>query len=188
MGPVNSFLACQPCSYLTSQRWATTSNSKYFLESFSTHTRTRTFFEHTISFHIHTNIHTLLCFPNGLYGTATLTATITSVPAVEHKRLREKQQQMLHSQLQDYLSLNKLHYCIYYPGIHSLGKSTLQDHCLPRASLPHTVPLDYAAARNRWRLEGERSCKGGNMKLILQWPPLPLPGQCVLLKQLIFYY
>lgn len=39
-GPVNSFLACQPCSYPTSQRWAITSDHIYFLDTFYTHART----------------------------------------------------------------------------------------------------------------------------------------------------
>lgn len=39
-GPVNSFLACQPCSYPTSQRWAITSDHIYFLDTFYTHAHT----------------------------------------------------------------------------------------------------------------------------------------------------
>lgn len=41
-GPVNSFLACQPCSYPTSQRWAITSDHIYFLDTFYTRARTHT--------------------------------------------------------------------------------------------------------------------------------------------------
>lgn len=88
--------------------------------------------------------------PNGLCGTVTVTATTTSGPAVEQNSVREKQHQMLSSQLQDYLSLNKLHYCLYYAGIHRLGKSTLQNHCLPTTSRPHAASFDYRA-RKGWR-------------------------------------
>lgn len=85
--------------------------------------------------------------PNGLCGTVTVTATTTSGPAVEQNSVREKQHQMLSSQLQDYLSLNKLHYCLYYAGIHRPGKSTLQNHCLPTTSRPHAASFDYRARK-----------------------------------------
>lgn len=61
--PINSFLACQPSSYPTSQRWAVTSNHIYFfLDSLNTHTsrhlpppQTHTFiFQYAISARRHT--------------------------------------------------------------------------------------------------------------------------------------
>lgn len=101
--------------------------------------------ENTHSPHKHTHI---ALFPYGLCETVTVTVTIASVPAVEQSSVIEKQQQMLRSQLQDYLSLSKLHYCLYYPGIHSLRKSTLQSHCLPSTLLPRTQ-FPFAAKQGR---------------------------------------
>lgn len=65
------------------------------------------------------------------------------MPAVEQDSVREKQHQMLRSQLQDYLSLNKLHYCIYYPGVHRLrgGKKHFADLMFTQhLSAPHWFP------------------------------------------------
>lgn len=122
------------------------------------------FFQEKI--HIHRNADTH-CFVT--CGTVTVTATTTSGPAVEQTSVTEKQQQMLSSQLQDYLSLNKLHYCLYYAGIHRPGKSTLQNHCLPTTSRPHTASFDYRA-RKGWRAgEGGWVSWGESMRRVFLW-------------------
>lgn len=102
--------------------------------------------------HVHTyyyRTHAQILFPpNGFCGTVTVTATATSVPAVEQNSVREKQQQVLRSQLQDYLSLNKLHYCFYYPGIQSLGKKHFAEPLFTQhPCAPHSVFLDCRARK-----------------------------------------
>lgn len=162
---------------------------QFFLLRMHTDIYTHIFFD-TLFFvaeNTHTHKHIAL-LPNGLCGTVTVTATTASVPAVEQSGVGGKQQQMLRSQLQDYLSLNKLHYCLYYPGIHSPGKSTLQNHCLPSTSVPHTLfPLTTERGRGEDQRERreERSCIGGEHGAYLSVTSVSLsqPGRCVELKQ-----
>ena len=111
-----------------------------------------------------TQIHTHLTFlPNGLWRTVTVTAATTSVPAVEQNSVRETRRRMLRSQLQDYLSLNKLHYCLYYPGILSLEKALCRSTVYPAPLCPMLFPRQQSkdGVKTRW----ERGKQGAFMWL-----------------------
>lgn len=179
LSPINSFLACQPCSYPTSQRWAITSMHIYFLDSSHTNTHTHTQnltcscslrrSTHTF-FLIHTNIHTLLlCFPNGLWGTdwwqlhwhqyllwnTTASEGNSSRCCAHSSRITSAWTNSITASITQ----------VYIPGEKA--------HCLPRTP----VSVDYTAAKKSWE-------KGrGNMKLIFQWLHFSTRQQFVVLKQ-----
>lgn len=120
-GPGNSYLSQQPHSYSTSQWWAA-SKHVYFARECShalAPVSSLIFFAGMLLFMlILTNIKTLLLrLPNGWCGTEWWQPGW-------HKYLlwNTTASQFPRSRLLDYLSLNKLHYGSYYPGIHSQVK------------------------------------------------------------------
>lgn len=105
---------------------------------------------------IRTNISTLLLrLPNGWCGTEWW-----QLGWHEYLLWNTTASQMLRSRLQDYLSLNKLHYGFHYPDTHSQKKtktqknnSALQACCLPRTPVP-SLPCRLHTSRKSWTTEG----------------------------------
>lgn len=106
---------------------------------------------------IRTNISALLLrLPNGWCGTE-----CWQPGWHEYLPWNTTASQMPRSRLQNYLSLNKLHYGFYYPDTHSQKKtktqknsSTLQACCLPRTLVP-SLPCRLHTARKSWTTEGD---------------------------------